>query len=62
MPLYELVLRFPDRDEVRLVDRDGYRIGDSIDVARRTYVVVGVEPAQWPSASKRFVLEPSGHA
>jgi len=59
VPLYEVVLRFPDRDEIRLADRDGYRIGDEIDIARRTYVVVGMEPPQWPNASKRFVLAPT---
>jgi len=58
MPLYEMVLRFPDRDEIRLADRDGYQIGDKIEIARRTYIVVGTEPPQSPSASKRFVLEP----
>jgi hypothetical protein len=58
MPLYEIVLRFPDRDEIRLADRDGYRVGDKIDVAHRTYVVVDMEPPQAPNASKRFVLEP----
>jgi len=58
MPLYEVVLRFPDRDEIRLADKDGYRVGDKIDIARRTYVVVDVEPPQWPNASQRCVLEP----
>ena len=46
MPLYEVVLRFPDHDEIRLADRDGYQVGDTIDIARRTYVVVGLEPPQ----------------
>jgi len=58
MPLYELVLRFPNREEIRLADRDGYQIGDKIEIARRTYLVVGAEPPQSASASKRFVLEP----
>jgi 16S rRNA U1498 N3-methylase RsmE len=58
MPLYEVVLRFPDHDEIRLTDRDGYQVDDKIDIARRTYVVVGLEPPQWPKASKRLVLEP----
>jgi hypothetical protein len=58
MPLYEVVLRFPDRDEIRLADRDGYKMGDKIDIAYRTYVVVDMEPPQRPNASKRFVLEP----
>jgi hypothetical protein len=58
VPLYELVLRFPDRDEIRLADRDGYQVGDRITIARRTYVVVDTEPPQWPTAGRRFVLEP----
>jgi hypothetical protein len=58
MPLYEMVLRFPDRDEIRLADKDGYQVGDTIVIARRTFVVVDTEPPQWPNASKRFVLEP----
>ena len=58
MPLYELVLRFHDRDEIRLADRDGYQVGDKIDIARRAYVVVGTEPPQRPNAARRFVLEP----
>jgi hypothetical protein len=58
MPLYEIVLRFPDRDEIRLADKDGYQVGDTIELARRTYVVVDTEPPQWPNASKRFLLEP----
>jgi hypothetical protein len=58
VPLYELVLRFPDRDEIRLADRDGYQVGDKIDIARRTYVVVDTEPPQWPNARRRLVLEP----
>jgi hypothetical protein len=58
MPLYEVVLRFPDHDEIRLADRDGYQVGDKVDMALRTYIVVGTEPPQWPNASRRFVLEP----
>ena len=58
MPLYEIVLRFPDHDEIRLADRDGYQVGDKVDIARRTYVVVGTEPPQWPNAIRRIVLEP----
>jgi hypothetical protein len=58
MPLHEVVLRFRDRDEVRLTDRDGYQVGDEVDLARRTYIVVGSAPPKWPNASRRFVLEP----
>lgn len=58
MALYEIVLRFPDRDEIRLADRNGYQLGDEVIVARRTYVVAATERPQWPNASRRFVLEP----
>ena len=58
MPLYEVVLRFPDHDEIRLADRDGYQVGDEIDIARRTYIVVGTEPPQRPNARRRYVLKP----
>jgi hypothetical protein len=58
MPLHELVLHFADRAETRFADRDGYHVGDRIDVVRRRYIVVGTEPPQWPNTSKRFVLEP----
>jgi len=58
MPLYEIVLRFPDRDEIRLADKDGYHVGDTVDIASRTYVVVSTEPPQAPNATTRFVLEP----
>jgi hypothetical protein len=58
MPLHELVLRLADRAEARFADRDGYHLGDRIDVVRRRDIVVGTEPPQWPNGSKRFVLEP----
>jgi len=46
MALYEVVLRFPDHDEVRLADRDGYQPGTEVVIGQRTYVVVGTEPPQ----------------
>ena len=58
MPLYEIVLRFPDRDEIRLTDRNGYRRGEEIRIAGRRFVVIGTEPPQAPSAESRLVLEP----
>jgi hypothetical protein len=59
MPVYELVLRFPDRDEVRLGEGDGYERDEEIVIGHRTFVVVGVEPSQAANTSKRFVLEPA---
>jgi hypothetical protein len=58
MPMYEIVLRFPDRDEVRLTDRNGYRSGEEILIAGRRFRVTGNEPPEAPSAEDRFVLEP----
>lgn len=58
MALYEIVLRFPDREEVRITDRDGYRAGDEIVIAGRTFLVIGTEPPQAVHSAGRFVLEP----
>jgi hypothetical protein len=58
VPLYEIVLRFPDRDEIRLTDRNGYRTGDEIVIAGRRFVVTGLGPPAAPHAESRFVLEP----
>jgi hypothetical protein len=57
--LYEIVLRFPDRDEIRLTDRDGFEEGREVDVAGRRFVVTGREPPQAPRAVGRIVLEPA---
>jgi hypothetical protein len=35
MSLYELVLRFPDRDEIRLADRNGYQAGGEVVIDYR---------------------------
>lgn len=58
MPLYEVVLRFPDREETRITDRNGYRAGDEIVIAGRTFLVTGTEPPQAVNSAGRFVLEP----
>ncbi len=58
VPLYEIVLRFPDRDEIRLTDRNGFGIGKKISVAGRRFLVTGEEPPELPDAEERFVLEP----
>jgi hypothetical protein len=59
VPLYEIVLRFPDRDEIRLTDRNGYRVGQEITIAGRSYRVTGTEEPRETSAGARFVLEPA---
>ena len=58
MPLYEILLRFPDRDEIRLTDRSGYRTGEEILIDGRRFLVTGKEPPEAPRAEDRFVLEP----
>ena len=58
MPLYEIVLRFPDRDEVRITDRNVYRTGEEILIAGQCFLVTGNEPPEALSAEDRFVLEP----
>ena len=58
MPLYEIVLRFADREEIRITDRDGYRAGDEIVIAGRPFLVIGTEPPQSVHSAGRFVLEP----
>ena len=58
VPLYEVVLRFPDREEIRITDRNGYRTGDEIVIAGRVFLVVGTEPPQALHSAGRFVLEP----
>ena len=59
MPLYEIVLRFPDREEIRLTDRNGYRPGERVVIAQKAYVVLGTESPQAAGASERFVLMPA---
>jgi len=56
MALFEIVLRFRDRDEIRLADRNGYTVGQHVVIANRTYVVLGTEPPELPIASERVVL------
>jgi uncharacterized Zn finger protein len=64
VPLYEFVLRFPDRDEIRLTDRNHYRVGDEILIAGRHFRVTSAEAVVGgdvpPSAlrvDERFVVE-----
>jgi hypothetical protein len=62
VPLYEIVLRFPDREEIRLTDRNGYRDGQEVVVAGRCFLVTGSEQPQAARAAGRFVLEPRGRS
>ena len=58
MPLYEIVLRFPDRDEIRLADRSGYATGEETVIAGQRFLVTGTEAPKALRAESRFVLEP----
>jgi hypothetical protein len=57
--LYEIVLRFADR-EVRLGEGDPYEPDEEVVIEDRRFVVVGVESPRTETASKRFILEPVG--
>jgi putative intracellular protease/amidase len=57
VPLHEIVLRFADRDELRLGDGPGYEQDEEVVVDGRTFVVIGTEPPQAATTSKRFILE-----
>jgi len=59
MALYEVVLRFPDRDEVRITDRNGYELGQEVTIAGRPFRVAGKEQPGDASAVERFVLKPA---
>jgi len=56
MPLYEVVLRYENRDEIRLTDHDPRRSGQ-VQLNGRTWQVVASADGQPPLAG-RVVLEP----
>jgi hypothetical protein len=53
--LYEVVLRFADRDEVRLHDRV-LGVGSKLHILGREWVGVAFEPPARPDAAARIVL------
>jgi hypothetical protein len=56
MPLYEVVLRYENRDELRLTDRDP-RTGSPLHMnGRRWHVVASTDGT--PPVAGRFILEP----
>ena len=60
MPLYEIVLRFPSHDELRLTDRDP-GVGGEVRVDGRPWIVVGEEEGiVHDDALKRYVVQPAG--
>jgi hypothetical protein len=54
VPLYEIVLRSPDRDEIRLTDRNGDHHGQEVVIAGRRFLVTGREQAQAASVRGRL--------
>jgi hypothetical protein len=58
MPLYEVVLRYPDRDEVRLTDQV-LRAGETVSVAGDLWRVTTNGRPRDKRASAGFVCEPA---
>ena len=58
MPLYEIVLVYPDRDETRVTDKLPIP-GSTIQVAGRVWLVVEAPPPV-KDAPMRFLLRPTG--
>jgi hypothetical protein len=56
--LYEVVLRYPERVEIRLSDRP-LTVGQELELGGVTWAVVLEREASNPSASARFVCEPA---
>jgi hypothetical protein len=60
MPMYEYVLRFPDRGDERLIsDRDSVPVGGRIEIRGRRWIVVSIEPAEDPQVEERKILVPA---
>ena len=62
MPPYEIVLRFADREEVRLGEGRPYERDEEVVIAGRPFLVVGVEPPRTERVSKRFILKPAARS
>jgi len=59
MPLYEYVLRQPGRtDEHLITEVDSHRVGDTVEIRNRRWVVVAVEQSSDPNVAERKLLEP----
>ena len=54
MPLFEIVLRHPDRDEVRLTDFDP-RIDGHVRISGRQWRIVAEEDRPAPGITRRYV-------
>lgn len=61
MPLYELVLRFPDREETRFTDRP-VTVGGAVSIGKSLWEVIASTDARSPSSlpvEAAFVCEPA---
>jgi hypothetical protein len=60
MPMYEYVLRFPDRGDERLIsDHDSVQVGELIEIRGRQWVVAAIEPSDDPNVEERKILVPA---
>lgn len=55
--LYEIVLSFSDRDELRVTDRGPYTVGETIRIDEREWVIVRQERPTDPSAVTRYICK-----
>jgi hypothetical protein len=56
MPLYELVLRYEDRDEIRLTDRP-VSVGQSVEIAGESWTVTLERDPEDGGATAQFLCE-----
>jgi hypothetical protein len=60
MPMYEYVLRFPDRGDERLIsDHDNVPVGGRIEIRGRPWIVASIEPSDDPQVKERKILVPA---
>ena len=55
MPLYEIVLRFPDRDEVRLTDYDPREDGH-VRINGSSWPIIAQKPGRTPRVARRYIV------
>ena len=60
MPMYEYVLRFPDRGDERLIsDHDSVPVGGRVVIRGREWVIASIEPSEDPNVEERKILLPA---
>ena len=60
MPLYELVLRYADRDEVRLTDHNPVH-GGYAWIDERRWQVIADEDSTRAGVERRYILRPTAN-